>query len=178
MSKIAVRLFCVAAAAVVAGCAGYSWKSGVPAGMRTVSVPVFRNETFVTGLGNEVTRQILREFQREGPFKIVSSDDAALEVQGILTGESSSEAAFSRSTGDRYRESRFKVTAKVSVIDKKRGRVLVDNREYVAMTTYLDDSDAVSRKRDASGRIGEEFARKIIDDILEMEIEDVEDNAK
>ena len=52
--------------------------------MRTVSVPTFRNETDVLELGAVATRQTLREFQREGTFRIASQDDAALEVQAVL----------------------------------------------------------------------------------------------
>ena len=70
--------------AAVAGCSSYTWRSSVPEEMRTVYVPTFRNETEVVELGALATRQTLREFQREGTFKIASADDAALEVQVVL----------------------------------------------------------------------------------------------
>ena len=78
--------FTVAAcAAMLAGCGtSYSWRPQVPAEKRTVTVPTFANETDVTELGAVAARQILREIQREGTFRIATGDDAALEVQGVL----------------------------------------------------------------------------------------------
>lgn len=169
MNKSRFRLAAFSAMAVLAaGCAGYSWKNSVPEDMRTVSVPVFRNETHVTGLGNAVTRQILREFQRGGTFKIVAVGDAAVEVQGVLENTSTKAIAFERSTGDRYRERRLEVKAVISIVDKKLGKVIVDNREYKASTTYLDDGDMLTRQREASGRIGEDIARQVVDDVVSI----------
>ena len=72
------RFFPIAAAlALFAGCSSYTWTSPVPKDMRTVSVPTFRNETDVVELGAIAARQTLREFQREGTFRIASADDAA-----------------------------------------------------------------------------------------------------
>ena len=90
--------FCSAAMAIaLAGCV-YSWRPSVPADMRTVAVPTFRNSTDVTELGAAVTRQVLREFQREGTFRIVRLDDAALEVQGVFTVPVSELRATSKAT--------------------------------------------------------------------------------
>ena len=81
-------------AAVLAGCqTSYAWRSSVPEDMRSVAVPVFRNASDVTGLGSVVTRQVLREFQREGTFRIASSDDCAVEVVGELKKASSATVA-------------------------------------------------------------------------------------
>ena len=65
MSKI---LPAVLAAFALAGCASYRWTSSVPADMRTVSVPTFRNESDLVEFGAVTTRQVLREFQRKGTY--------------------------------------------------------------------------------------------------------------
>ena len=59
----------------------YAWRSSVPEGMRTVSVPTFRNESNLQEAGAIATRQVLREFQREGTFAIRPADDAALQIR-------------------------------------------------------------------------------------------------
>ena len=75
---VSVLLSC----AVLSGCkTGYQWTSKVPEDLRTISVPTFRNESGVTELGAVATRQLLREFQREGTFKIRHVGDAAVEVR-------------------------------------------------------------------------------------------------
>ena len=56
------RMLATALSLLVCGCAAYSWRSGVPAEMRTVSVSTFRNESDLTELGAVAARQVLREF--------------------------------------------------------------------------------------------------------------------
>lgn len=154
--------------ALAAGCASYSWRPSVPEDMRTVSVPTFLNEGDVTELGDVVARQVLRELQREGTFKVVHPDDAALEVQGVVKEASSSTVAYERRTGARNRERRFTMTAVVSVVDRRGGRVLLNGRKYKASTTFLVNDDVVTGERDASGRLAEDLARQIVDDILAL----------
>lgn len=150
--------------ALAAGCQSYTWKSAVPSEMRTVSVPTFRNETKVTELGNVVARQVLREFQREGTFRIASVGEAAIEVQGTLVSSGAKTVAHNRRTLQAERE--LLVTAKVSFIDKRNGKVLVDDRRYEARSTYSPYGDVLTSERDASGRVAEDLARQIVDDIL------------
>jgi len=149
----------------LAGCAAYRWTSPVPSDMRTVSVPTFRNESDVVEIGAVTTRQVLREFQREGTFKIASADDAAIEVQGVIKSASSARVHFKRTTSMRAYEQRFVVSAEVSVVDRRSGKVIVDNRPYVAETTFFSDADTVTARRDASGRAAEDIARQIVDDV-------------
>ena len=153
----------------LAGCAGYSWRSGVPEKMRTVAVPAFPNETDVTGLGDAVTRQILREIQREGTFKIASQGESAVEIQGILEKASSKVVAYSRATGARNREHSLSVSAKVSFIDKIGGKVVVNDRVYRAEAAFLAGDDIATGRRDARSRLAEELARRIVDDLTAID---------
>lgn len=156
----------LAAVSVFAGCVNYSWKSEVPEDRRTVFVGVFRNKSEVTTLGSALARQVAREFQREGTFGLSTLDAAALEVQGVVLGASSKMVAFDRESSVNRREHRFEAEAMVSFIDKKSGRVLVDNRKYKAVTSFLNGSDLASSQKDASERLAEDFARQIVDDAL------------
>ena len=154
------------AAFALAGCAGYRWTSPVPSDMRTVSVPTFRNESDVVEIGAVATRQVLREFQREGTFRIAAREDCAIEIQGVLKDASQHTIAYERKTGLRTREHSLSVVAEVSFINRKTGQVLVDNRRYRARTTFLANDDVLTAQRDASGRIAEDLARQIVDDAL------------
>jgi hypothetical protein len=155
-----------ALAALAAGCGTYSWRPSVPQEMRTVCVPVFRNEGAVAGLGDEVARQVLRELQREGTFRLARPGDAAVEVQGSVKAGDPEVVAYERRTGSRIRERSLKATATVSFIDKKSGRVLVDGRRYVARVTFASGEDTLTGARDASARLAEELAREIADDLV------------
>ena len=165
MKKIAAAA--VLCALALSGCrTSYSWRSGVPADMRTVAAPTFRNESDITELGSLASQQVLREFQREGTMKIAAVGDSAYEVQGVIVGSGSKQAGYSTRKIPRDREFRLKVRAKVSVIDKTTGAVLVGDRIYQADTTYLTSTDRLTAERDASGRVAEELARQIVDDVV------------
>ena len=168
MKKIVVALIPFLA---LAGCrTQYSWTSDVPQSLRTVSVPVFRNESSITELGALSATQILREFQREGTFKISTPEDAAVEVQGVIK---SAEASFNGGdvrTDYRTSDCSLALEAEVSVVERVNGRVLVDNKTYYATTTFIaGPMDVVTAKRDASRRLAEDLARQVVDDVLAVQ---------
>ena len=108
-------------------------------------MPVFRNESEVTELGSVVTRQVLREFQREGSFRVSSPADAAVEVQGIIRSAVSRYDGGGRHIGNRTFNSRLTLTAEAD---------------------FLATQDLMTGRRDASGRLAEDLARQIVDDVL------------
>ena len=154
---------------VFAGCAtDYSWRSSVPADARTVTVPTFRNESEVSEVGALASRQLLREFQREGTFKVRTAGEAAIEVQGIIKSVTPMQAAYNRRAGGRVVAYDLSAAALISVIDKRTHRVLVDNRKYTANATLTAGQDNTTSIRDASGRLMDDLARQVVDDILNL----------
>jgi len=174
----ALRLALGLAALAALGCSSYVWRPAVPASYRTVSVPTFRNESNVTELGSVMTRQLLREFQREGTFEIRRAGDAALEVQGVVRNSSSTSGGYDRRTGLRLSSYDFTATVLVSVIDKRNGRVLVDNRPYRVSTTYTAAQDLATAERDASGRLAEDLAMRVVDDVVNLKLADGKESGK
>lgn len=146
-------------------CANYTWTNRVPAEKRTVSVPTFRNETSVTRLGSVVSAQVSREFMREGTFSIAS--DGAYEVQGTLTHFSGSTMNLARGNTLRTRDYALHAKACVSVVDKTTNTIVIDAKQYEVRTTVASGHDLVTAERNASGRIAEEFARQIVDDLVD-----------
>ena len=164
-----LRFSLVALIAAACGCGStYSWRSSVPADARTVSVPTFRNESEVAELGALAARQLLREFQREGTFSVRASGDAALEIQGVIKDSTVSVSGFDRRSGMRTGAFNFVANALVSVIDKRTRKVLVDNRPYRAETTFSSGQDVSTARRDASGRLMDDLARQVVDDVLNI----------
>jgi len=155
-------------ASLLVGCGStYSWRrSSVPTDVRTVYVPTFRNESESPELGVIASRQILREFQREGTFKIKSEDDAVIEIQGVIKNASAGTVAYDRRSGSRKSSYSFNATVEVSVIDKRSQKVLVDNRTFAASTVFTAGGDLATAKRDASGRLMEDLARQVVDCVL------------
>ena len=157
------------AALTLLGCGTvYSWRPAVPADRRTVAVPTFRNSAKLPGFGSVMARQLAREFQREGTFSIRRADEAALEIQGIVKSVKAGETTYNRRTYGRLHSGEVEAQVEVSVIDKREGRVLVDNRLYRARTTLVIGQDIVTAERDASGRLADALARQVVDDMLNL----------
>ena len=169
MKLLAVSCWLLAVSAAVCGCAtDYSWRPSVPEEVRTVSVPTFRNESNVSEFGAVATRQLLREFQREGTFKIRTAGDSAIEVQGVIKSVTPMLSAYNRRSGGRIAGYDLSATAEISVIDKRSRKVLVDNRRYVANATFTAGQDKTTALRDASGRLADDLAQKVVDDLLNL----------
>ena len=164
-----LRALCFVLCAAAFGCAtDYSWRSSVPADARTVTVPTFRNESNVSEVGALASRQLLREFQREGTFKVRTAGEAAIEIQGVIKSVKPAMSAYNRRAGGRVAAYNLSATAEISVIDKRTRKVLVDNRKYVANATFTAGQDRTTAVRDASGRLMDDLARQVVDDILNL----------
>lgn len=154
---------------LASGCASaYVWKSSVPKDMRTVAVPVFVNKSNLQEIGAIASRQILREFQREGTFKLVRNEDSAVEIQGEIVSALQGRLAYAQRTGQRIAGYDFRVSAVVSVIDHKNGRVLVDNKTYVGSAPLTTSDDLMTAERNAAGAAADDLARQIVDDVLNL----------
>lgn len=169
MSRLA-GVFCGLLMAVAAvGCGtSYQWRSPVPEKWRTIAVPTFRNESDLSEIGAISARQVLRELQREGSFKVRPSGESALEIQGVVKQVSAGSVAYNRRSGLRISSYSMSMQAVVSVIDKLNGRVLIDNRSYTAKTTFAGGQDMTTSERDASGRLAEDLSRQVVDDVLAL----------
>ena len=154
------------------GCASsYGWKPSVPQKMRTVCVPTFRNESDVQELGAIATRQLLREIQREGTFKIRRAGEAALEIQGVVKSAGCSVGAYDRRTEMAQNSYNYTAKAEVSVIDKRSRKVLADNLKFTAKTQFTSDQDHSTAMRNASGRLMDDLSRQIVDSLLGLKWE-------
>lgn len=166
----------MAALAALCGCgANYEWRSHVPAERRRISVPTFRNESGLQEMGAVATRQLLREIQREGSFRIAAPDDADVEVQGVVKRVTAGSVAYNRRTIRRFTGFTMSCEALVTVVDKTSGRVLVLDRPFVAETTFASGQDLTTAERDASGRLADELSRLVVDDLLRIDWTDGKD---
>ena len=166
--KNALLVAALGAITIVAGCAGYRWGTSVPAEYRTVAVPVFENLTPVSELGPIVTQHTLREFQREGTFKVARPADAAIEVQGVLRKMDREGLSYDRSVGMRATEYRYEVVADVSYVDKVNGKVLLERKGMKASTTFLTQNDLLTGQKNAAPRLAQDLAQQIVNDALAL----------
>ena len=72
-----------------AGCASYQFGSEAlfPIGIRTVHIPIARNQTFRHDLGPRLTDALVEEVERRTPYKVVSNPNADTVLRCNVTSE-------------------------------------------------------------------------------------------
>lgn len=169
MKTLCTWLFCglVASACLVqSGCASYTFHSKVPAESRTIAVPVFENDSGFPELDAIVTQYVLREIQHEGTFKIARWGDAAYRLEGKLISSHTTSLNFDRNYASRASEYRYTVSARITLIERSTGKLLIDDQLVKASTTFLTHGDMLTGLQDAYPRVAKELSRRIVDTVL------------
>ena len=151
---------------LAAGCASYRVGSTVPDELRTIAVPVFENASGFPEIDATVTQYVLREFQREGTFKIASLEDAWVKLLGKLVKSDLQSLNYDRSFGSRTSEYRYALVAEITLVERGTGKLLIDGLPVKANTTFLTHGDMLTGMQDAGPRIAKELSRAIADAVL------------
>jgi hypothetical protein len=149
-----------------AGCSTYRLGSSVPEELRTISVPVFENASGFPEIDAVVTQYVLREFQREGTFKIKGVNDSSLKLLGKLVSSDTQPINFDRNSALSASEYRYSLVAEITLVERGTGKLLIDGMQVKANTTFLTHGDMLTGLQDASPRIAKELSRAIVDAVL------------
>ena len=155
-----------AALLVTAGCSTYRFRSTVPEELRTMAVPVFENNSGYPEIDAVVTQYVLREFQREGTFKIRNVDNASLKLLGKLVRTELHPLNYDRNYGSRTSEYRYSLVAEITLVERGTGKLLIDALPVKANTTFLTHGDMLTGMQDAYPRMAKELSRSIVDAVL------------
>lgn len=158
-------LFGLAAAALLSGCM-YHLQPAMPEGRKTIAVPVFENDSGFPEIDAIATQYTLREIQREGSFTIRSVDNADLKLLGRLVRTATQPIAYDRNYEGRANEYRYTLTAKIMLIERSTGKILLNDVPVTASTTFLARDDMLTGRSDANPRVAKELARSIVDLVL------------
>ena len=156
--------------AAVAAC-GYRLRgtgSSLPPGIKTISVPMFKNQTTRFELDVKLTRAVINEFIARGKIAL-SSDPASADavLEGEITGFVASPIGFS--AGNQADSYNVTVTAKVTLKSKSSAEPLFANPSFVYQQEYEvpPGSSFEDVQTEAIDKIAEKFARSLVVSILE-----------
>jgi outer membrane lipopolysaccharide assembly protein LptE/RlpB len=169
--RTALALAALVAALAASTACGYRLRgtgSSLPARIRTVSVPVFKNQTTRFELDVKLTRAVVNELVARGKVAI-SADPAAADavLEGEITGFRAVPIGFtSGNQADRYN---ITVTAKVTLKDRLAAAPLFANPAFVYQQEYEvpPGTSFESLETEAIDKIAEKFARSLVVSILE-----------
>jgi len=170
VTAVAAAAALVAALASSTAC-GYRLRgtgSSLPPRIRTVSVPVFKNQTTRFELDVKLTRAVVNELVARGKVAI-SADPAAADavLEGEITGFRAVPIGFTGGNqADRYN---ITVTAKVTLKERLSAGSLFSNPAFVYQQEYEvpPGTSFESLETEAIDKIAEKFARSLIVSILE-----------
>ena len=125
------RLGLVIGALQLAGCA-YSFSPGLPAHLKTVRVPVVRNETTLRGLESDLTSAIIAALGTDGRLRVARARaDSRLDVRLVENRRD----ALREDRLDDAVESQVVLAAEVTFTDLAHGRKLLDRRRVTNRST-------------------------------------------
>ena len=166
MRRLTFTTVTLAAMIFICGCASYRFTSKVPAESRSIAVPVFENESGFRELDAVVTQYTLREFQREGTFKIKNLDSAAYKLYGSITKARQKPLNYDRNFGSRASEYEYIVVAKITLVEASSGKMLMNEVPIKARTSFLTQGDMLTGMQDANPRLAKELSQAIVDTVL------------
>jgi hypothetical protein len=129
---------------LVAGClllpplllsCGYTASSTLPGHIKSIAIPVFKNETLEYRIEEEITNAVIEKFVADNRLRVVGERAATSVLVGTVTGYQ--RRVFSYSTGEVAQE--YEVTIKVAVEfkDVSNGKIIWKDESLVSSARYF-----------------------------------------
>jgi Lipopolysaccharide-assembly len=176
LARASVCVAIIVAMLPLGGC-GYSLSgrgSFLPAYIKTIGVPMFKNHTSVFDVEQKVTSKVQAELVGRGHYTVLPE---ATGVDAVLSGEITAINIAASGFTQQQQTSRFTVTlvAKVELRELKTNKVLwanpamqfSDQFEPTTASSALDASAFLRQDANALERLATEFARAVVSAMLE-----------
>ncbi len=151
------------------GCAadptqGYAFSSTFDTQIKTIAVPIFRNETMSRGLEVMLTEAIIKEIQRRTPWKIADADRADATLSGSITRSTLSVLSDNPKTG-LVQEQAVRLTIRFDLHDNRTGDPIVTRAGFAATSTFAPQSGVGDRLELGQRAAIEELARDLVSEL-------------
>jgi hypothetical protein len=153
------------------GCVGYQLGSMLPSDIQSVYVPIVQNQTREPLLENDVTSSVLSAIQRDGSLKIEVEEQADAILYVVITEYSLEPLSFDQSNRDRPNEYRLLLQARVEMVRRSTGEVLVRADNLQGRNNFPLSGDLTSGKRQGLPGAADDLARFITAAITEAWVE-------
>jgi outer membrane lipopolysaccharide assembly protein LptE/RlpB len=155
-----------------AGCGYHTVGHSVqlPANVKTIAIPTFKNETNTYRIEQMLTNSVVREFTTRTHYQVLNdaSDSADATLRGTVLSTSASPLTYNSATGQAA-SVLIVVSMKVSLSDQH-GKVIYQNPSYLFREQYEVSQDLASffeEDSPAFRRLSQDFARTLVSNILE-----------
>lgn len=153
------------------GC-GYTQKTVLPSGMKTLAVNTFQNKIplgrvypYEPGLEIKITNAVIHRFHRDGNLKVVSQEKADALLEGELIAYDQEGIRF---TGlERIEEYRVYVAVAFRLRDPKTKEVLWEEPNFSGDASYFVVGPRATARAEAADRAIDRLARNLVDRVVE-----------
>ena len=157
------RLAATVLLAAVAGCAYTPSPALLPAHLKTIAIPVFRNETTEYALEQAITQAVIDRFVADNHLRVVGEREANAVLRGSITQYKNS--IFGFTSGETSEEYRVTISVSVTLKDQVKNRELWSEPNLVKYSNYfVVDVPGQPARTELDGR--QEAIAKIAEEIL------------
>jgi hypothetical protein len=157
----------VGALVLVAGC-GYGTKGNLPAHIKSVAVPTFKNKTQQPAVESTITAAVINAFVTSGKLKVVSADQADSILEGEVTGYDIVSIAVDNRIN--VRQYRLLVTMNLQFRDVRQGGMLFRQeglQERSDFTVPFEVSGTINREEGAVRTAAVEIGRRVVNLVVD-----------
>ncbi len=166
MKKYSIVLAVLAIALAVTGC-GYRLGSSLPAGIKSVHVPSFKNTSGEPQIDVAATSATLQEFQRDGSLEVADESFADTVLNVTITGFKLEAVRFDADNRKTTKEYRLRLDAEFVFSKVSTGEVL-QKRKVFGETLFEPAGDLASAKRAATPAACTDLAHQIVKTVVEF----------
>jgi hypothetical protein len=159
--RAAIAPMLVAVALLAGGC-GYSFHGNLPSHIKTVAVPIFRNQSDVPGFENSITSAVISAFSSGGRLRVVPIDQADSILEGEILSTQIDGAGFDRSQN--VQAYHLIVILNVTFRDVRQNKVLWQENGLTQTADFQvlgQVSDTLAQGRGAASQAAADIGRKI-----------------
>lgn len=147
---------------------GYRWGLTYADDVGTVAVPLFKNQTFVSGVEVDFGDALAKEVQSATPWRVTTRDDADTTLTGIIRDARLNTLSITPETG-LVQEQSLTYLIDFEWRDNRTGEILVERQNFQALSTFVpargEDASAGERIELGSRAALEELAQRVVDEL-------------
>ena len=150
------------------GCAYTPSPALLPSHLKTIAIPVFRNETTEYNLEQAITQAVIDRFVVDNHLRVVGEREANLLLRGSITHYKNS--IFGFTTGDEATEYRVTISVSVLLKDQVKNREMWSEDDLIKTANYfvVDVPGQPARteldgRKDAISKIAEEILARTVE---------------
>jgi hypothetical protein len=158
----------VFAACVPTGC-GYSFRGNLPGHIKTVAVPMFKNNTQAAGIENTITSAVISAFSNGGRLRVVPVERADSILEGEIVGYQIDGAGFDRNAN--VQAYHLRVVLNVAFRDVRQNKLLWQEKSLTQTSDFQVQgqvSDTLAQGSGAASQAAADIGRKIANAAVDL----------